>query len=914
MTILVTALALMLGAPQPNMLNSSTWLLEERGEAQGAHVEADEATCLVKTNPLGAVVYRTSEPINVVAGSTYRFECNFRADDAPLGNLLLLRLAENVNFIHYDANDRTAGWVSQSILVNSAPGRWNRRAVTYTAKADGQVTPMIVLWGNPCNAWVRDLFMTDAKESIVGNPGPAFLSPFEQAEVLARLEQRPNSTASVETQNERTVLMVDGQPTLPTFYKVSPYTNEQGDEYAFGKDDVNLVTVPAKLGQNNDRPGAWSGPGQVDVKIIEEEIARALCRNPDARIILEWTIYPYLGWGDAHPQECWRNREGQRGYGFWGNLEGFADELPATVGGKRQMWWYPSYQSATWEREAGEAMAQVVEKLKQGPWWKAVVGAFIDGGHDGQFITGHVFDYSEPTRNGFRQWCKARYDGIGHLNRVWRTSLASFDAIDVPTLGEMGDSPEAVAPYVLPQGPLADYRRYLHTSSWAHRDAFAKVFKEHASKPVIALTYCGNNPLHYSQHLMSLKHLDGTGAMSYYPWRNPGYPAGFMLPDTAKMHGKLLFQELDLRSWVGSIHAGVYAGFIGAGLTPEDWDNTYRKLIGMCIVKGHGWWWYDMNRFFNDPAIHASIARGQEIAKVAAERPSKFRPDVALVVADDPTIAIGPFFSAVNTGGWFEAMHMECAGVPFDIHYLSDILTRPDLQQYKVYLFLHTPLLTYAERRGIDRTLKGGGRTLVWMHDAGYVADDGFNDHEMSQLIGIRVRADDRYTRLTAMTDAAAEHPLTRGLEPTNGASEQVLATMSLTGGNSFVARYQSFWIEDDQAAPLMKYLETGKVAAGVRRFKDWTSIYLAAPNSLSGAMLNNIARQAGAFVAAEPGQALYYSDTFASVHGIRNGPWRLHAPGNATDAMTGESLGRGEITLEMRAGETRWLMFDDSK
>jgi len=79
---------------------------------------------------------------------------------------------------------------------------------------------------------------------------------------------------------------------------------------------------------------------------------------------------------------------------------------------------------------------------------------------------------------------------------------------------------------------------------------------------------------------------------------------------------------------------------------------------------------------------------------------------------------------------------------------------------------------------------------------------------------------------------------------------------------------------------------------------------------------MNNIAKQAGAFIAGDATQQLDMNGNFASLHGLQNGNYTLHLPPEKTrllDAMTGKVLlAKGDkYTFAVQAGTTYWFFFE---
>ena len=904
--------------PSPGFEATEGWevLVRDGAEGQCARDEAKArsggaAMRFTKKNGRGYLSLTTAAPVHVKPGVKYTFRGWFHSEDAPVSALLLFRMGEKDGDLYYDAIDRSAGWMSQSLLINSPAGQWEKRVITYQAAKEQDVYPHVVLYGNPCSVWVDDLEFTAEPYRPKGGTGQ-IPTPFSREEVLQVLAGRPNATAQAASRDGRSVLLLNGRPVPPVLYKGEPY-HTSGDYAGFGKAGVEIATVSVRLGSVNNMHGFWTGKAQYDFSAVEEPILAALRKNPKTNLVLDVWFYPYREWGDENPEECWTNEKGQRAYGWWGNVEGFTDDLKKVDTTQKRHWWYPSYQSEKWRQDSVAAANEMIRQLRATPYWKAVVGFFLCGGHDGQFqvLGGH--DFSAATRRRFQEWCRSRYGTPEALAHAWNQPAQGFDAVAVPPTKEAGGM-ESHPPYLAP-GAGVDYREFAETAAWEVRDLFAGAVKAAAGKPVFTIAY-GNPPEYYFNRFLPLKHLDAAGSMSYYPYRNPGYDGAYKPENAYALHGKLFFQELYIRSWTSDAHDEVYSTWIGAGRTPETWKALQRKLVGVSLANDQGFWYYDMNRYFDDPAILEQIAATVRVTRRLQEpRARRFRPDVCLVRAGDGARYYGAYFNPVKSAEFYQRMELNTSGVPHDIHYLSDILARPELQNYKVYVFLHTAFLSAAERAGIEQRLKRAGKTLVWVCDSGYVTEKGASTEALSKLVGMNVATKEGYDRRTPQVLAGA-HSLVKDVAPFQGMSEMFLWVMHKAGPSSFGSRYQPFWVEDAGATPLAKYAEDGRVAAAVKAQKGWTSVYLAAPNGLAGDLLNNIARAAGAYVCGRPGQSIQMNGAFLSLHGMRTGDYTFHLPAGVRrvlDADTGKVVAQGvkQSTLPVKAQETYWYLME---
>src|SRR5699024_6185182 len=107
-------------------------------------------------------------------------------------------------------------------------------------------------------------------------------------------------------------------------------------------------------------------------------------------------------------------------------------------------------------------------------------------------------------------------------------------------------------PYLSPSSVEMDYRKFLIQQAWSIKDYFAGVAKTSAKKPIVTMSYYGSEPRLYN--FLHTKHIDITGGMAYYPYRLPGYATGYGTENGLSLHHKMYFQDVDLRSWVGSIY------------------------------------------------------------------------------------------------------------------------------------------------------------------------------------------------------------------------------------------------------------------------------------------------------------------------------------------------------------------------
>jgi hypothetical protein len=373
---------------------------------------------------------------------------------------------------------------------------------------------------------------------------------------------------------------------------------------------------------------------------------------------------------------------------------------------------------------------------------------------------------------------------------------------------------------------------------------------------------------------------------------------------------KLLFTELDLRSNTGEAWptTEVYLEWNGAPKTSAEWRHIHRKVAGFSRAAGYADWYYDMGQYFNDPEVHAEIGAQRRVAeKLVNTRRSSYRPDVCVVVTetDRHYLAHGEAVIPYDEVNFYpQNLALAASGVPFEKHYLKDILARPALQDFKVYVFLQNAFLSLADRTAIRARLQKNDRTFVWVYNSGYVSEAGKSAAAMSDLVSIRIGIEEKPARRTMVMEVS-------GVKPFFGGTE-----MYFTIFNWGAPGVQPFWVNDSSATPLARYAETQQLAAARKKQDGWTSIYIGAAQGLSDDLFNRIASEAGAYVAGSPGHQLNLNGEFASLHALHSGDYTLTLPpgrSRVLDADTGKILDRGvrQFTLPVTAQQTYWFLFE---
>jgi hypothetical protein len=911
------------------------------GEGTGSVVTdvrrtGQNAVKLSKTNAYGYLQLSTKEPVLVEAGSTYTFRFWFNSSNAQITSFLIPRIVID-NDSKAIVNSKSALWIdfdydSQSLMRNSATTQredWIKRVVFYTNDTEEpqEVHLQMMLYGNPFEVYIDDVEFFYGKVAGTRTPAnPVF--HHTEAEVRDIVEQRGEEVSFITTQDNVSHYTVNGQKKWPVFYRALPgqynpnafgiqpeaAQNDYGfqDPAGFAQHgvDINNVVVMEDY---------WAGKNTYDWEALEKNLMQILRKNPNAKLFLDFSMDPYAGWVDEHPNETWQTKQGK------------------ALG-------EASYASKKWREDGAEAIRHLIADMKTHGYWKLVVGCTVVGGHDWQFWTKVIgefaADYSPTSVNAWQTYLRKQYGTINGLNQAWGTEHADFAEIAIPDPPTRHEEHAAV----MPRGPLPELRQFSEANAFDLRETFARVIKEEAGKKLPVGTY--GMPME-NQHAYYLnmarpgeKANDMITSMAFYPYRQPGFASGYHPEQSFGYHGTQFIQELDLRSYASDMawYDELALMWCSSQPTFEDWRNMHRKLVGISLAQNQGYWYYDMDKQFVDEKILDEVGTVKKIADTLALRKGvPFRPDVCLVRFGAESRHYGTSVdNAVGATNQWQYMLLGTSGVPYDVHYLSDLRRENSLQGYKIYIFHNNTYLSDVERTWIDQHLKKDNNVLVWLYDSGYATEQGLSTDALSELVGMEVSTETDYQRATVAM--SSNDPLTGqgqgyATVPTfQGMAEALCGIFTSSGPASIcepliskfgylaipgVSRYQKFWVDSGYDQALGRYREDDQVAVAVKQHPTWTSVYVGAPNALAGEMLNNLAQQAGAYRCGPPAMGeTRMSGRFVSYHALRSGAYEFQLPAGVTkvtEAETGavQTLQNDRFTIDGIAQRTYWYFLE---
>ncbi|MCQ2390212.1 MAG: hypothetical protein MJ240_02210 [Kiritimatiellae bacterium] len=691
---------------------------------------------------------------------------------------------------------------------------------------------------------------------------------------------------------------------------------------AFGENGLKILywqnrdVFPLETEEEMDRRIRW----------FDRRIRMALRVNPRNYFILSQRAKASPQWCDRHPEELMRLANGQ-------------------VNPEKLV----SFGSELYLRQAEAFAARLVRFVARQPYAGRVIGyhywtctkndGFIGGTRGNRKITRRedfVFgDYHPGALQLFRAFLRRKYaNDVAKLRAAWQNGLVDFDTARVePAEILREDFPKGAFRDPARTQSVRDYLEFFPSmlSRWLSRTG--AVFKRESGNKALVLAHYGavksylsaswGEQLHSSnsdfESVLDDPNIDAFVQAQPYNTREAGCSMQVYQPlKDVELHGKLFLFDHDHRT-LGSgylRHGRHRSQHESAAVYARDFAHQWIRNAGAWIsdMSISPWSSFEQERlpWYTMPEVVTPIRDTLRALQTLQTKRQNVAEIAVVTSLNSPRYEdvnrMNPHYKGLVT----ELMLREglpLLGAPYD-ELLSGDLCRPNLPDYKLYIFVNPTYFTTAEREAIAR-LKGRGRTLAWFHAPGYATDQGLSVEAASRLCGIDLKIKKGVCEIPEFTFDVPETPLGRGL------GGQLLTTTTWGGlDKTFAPREMSpvFYADDASAQPSGHYAD-GKVAYCAKDMGDWRSVWCGVPN-YSLAALVNLARFAGVHLYASAPIVLAADNRLLMVHngydGRRTETIRLPKPARVTDLFTGAPVAKGasfELTLE--SPQTRLLRLD---
>jgi hypothetical protein len=278
------------------------------------------------------------------------------------------------------------------------------------------------------------------------------------------------------------------------------------------------------------------------------------------------------------------------------------------------------------------------------------------------------------------------------------------------------------------------------------------------------------------------------------------------------------------------------------------------------------WWLFESIDPAREPAFAPWLRNFRELGDFLVQTDRTPSAEVAVLLDDESFIYESPRINLDLPLIFQQRLWgLPRTGAPFDVYLLQDFI-EGRLKPYKLYVFLNPLHLDRSRREALNSELRKDGRVALWIYAPGYL-EDGPSLEAMRDLTGFRFAMGKQpWGPLLHIVDFT--HPITTGLPQD-----------IFWGTNSKLSPI--FYLDDPEARVLGQVVFSKgncKPGMGIKRFPQWTSVYVAAPN-LPAPVLRGIAGFAGVHLYNRDGDVLYATRDLLAVHTVAGGDRTFRLP-----------------------------------
>lgn len=337
------------------------------------------------------------------------------------------------------------------------------------------------------------------------------------------------------------------------------------------------------------KKGIFDIKGEPDFSLFDEACEKILEACPDAYIIPRVNMSMPVWWEEENPDEL-----------------NSKDGVPCRE----------SFYSQKWRDDATDFLRQFTQYTNSCKYASHIVGYQIAGGNTEEWFH---FDmnggYGECAKESFKVFLKEYYPEVEYKG--------------LPDLSLLNKDRNYIKDEYL--------SRYIEFANFRVAEAisyFAQVVKEETGNNVVVGTFYGytlevTNSLqgnHALNYILKDKNIDFIcSPNSYIGTRSPELDWTEMYPaDSVRLHGKMCFQECDIRTHLTKILSEKDPSTDPYGLLEAPvWHpreskfqavNEIRKSFARQLIKGNALWWFDMwGGWYADEDIMAEMAEYKSI-------------------------------------------------------------------------------------------------------------------------------------------------------------------------------------------------------------------------------------------------------------------------------------------------------------
>lgn len=684
----------------------------------------------------------------------------------------------------------------------------------------------------------------------------------------------------------------------------------------------------------------WLRPEGLEELMRETELL--VSAVPDALILLRVGLHPPLWWLERNRDQLMTYSDGsQKPATLY--TESYVADMPAMY----------SLCSAKWRKDAADALCRFLDRLEQTPHADRYIGYFLAAGGTSEWYPINntedhqnrlTADHSEAFRLEFSDFLRSRYKDEETLRREWQDGTATFAHPRIPSyeerfFGYVDDRILETYAEFKPAPPnpgngtnvgsfldadrhqsVADFYRAWHLGTANSIVHFARVLKQRRSDRLVGAFYgsygctnfLGGGTAGGVLTILDSGAVDFLAAPGNYDCRQPGgYIAQREMQDSFRLRNTMFIVEDDTRT---HLETPFYRDTMET-YTIDDSYNVLKRDFGRNICEDLYGWWFDQHiggGRYDHPEIFRLFARQQEIARFAYSLDRRKGNEIALIF-DEESIHYVSQQTSHDSTTLFRTLEVNRIGAPVDYYFHND-LARPDMPDYKLYVFVNAYYLSDEEREAIGRKVKQRGRTALWLYAPGLLNPDRspkLSASHIGELTGIAVEQLNETWSPRFKLDGLP-HPSVRYADRDRlyGYFDRpIVKTVWVMEKDRPSYLYPVFYSNDPEATVLGRFCANGLPALTLKEREGFTSIFCGA-KTLRSDLVQSIARHAGCHVYSRTDDCLYANRNFVVLHAKDSGRKTLRFPGPCSPYEVYEkrtyATDTDSIDVDMRRGETK--------
>jgi len=709
-------------------------------------------------------------------------------------------------------------------------------------------------------------------------------------------------------------LFIEGKPKVPLLFNFS-LTNPPDKSHLtpYGTAGLHLYRSLYFL-----KHEGWTKPYEKpEYPTLDKGLRRLVEFDPAGRLLLAVVLDPPAWWLEDHPEDA-------AVYDGGPDYEALTRYMK--LGYKpHEVKEEQSFASESWMREALAHLEAFVEHVESEPQGDIVFGYQVAAGWGTEWIYWGTFenrfaDYSKLMTEAFRAWLRSRYRGdMQALRRAWNDTSVTFSTAHVPSREERLRRDMYEFRNLGQSVKVPDY--YEFSSELMADDLLrcARVVKKGTDGRKICgafygyLAYGGMFPytLQHAGHralerVLRSPDIDFLASPYSYNDRSVGGENAFMsVVGSVKLHGKLWFNEDDSRTMLSPTEGAPALRPFGRAMTLDDTLSVFKRNFANVLTHRVGQWWV-YNRLLEpvDESLRSAqvevmkvIDKMREVYEISLAEDWSYPSEMA-VILDDKTPFYQSLGDSLNRPLITKQISRELGriGAPYEMYLLEDLMD-PSMPDHRLYLFLNTFRITEEQKSAIKEKTRRNNAVCVWVYAPGFISDQGFSTQNMMDLTGISLECEEIESDLH-INIIDYQHPATKGLpKGTRFGTDEYIGPV--------------FYAEDPEATTLgvLTYKHhTDRSGFSVKEFKDWRSVFIAAPG-IPSSILRHLAMYAGVHVYSVLDDILYADRQFLAIHTRYSGKRSLFLPYSSDiyDVFAGVLLARraDNFTIDLKQNTT---------